>query len=112
MLRGHKQAARDGVIPLQYGLGNGSGPSTVKVSAGQLIYVSARDGVNVDERIWGDDAYKFNPERWLSSEGNFDLNVLPQSARDIQVIGNMLTFGAGYDAFLTRCIETNMVPDL
>jgi hypothetical protein len=86
------KAARDDIIPLQYGI---SGKHSIKVSTGQIIYVSARDGINVNEQIWGDDATVFNPQRWLSSKGKFDLDLLPQAVRDIQVVGNMMSFGAG-----------------
>lgn len=59
------------------------------VKKGQQIHIPIRDGINVDEDIWGSDAYEFRPERWLEKGG------LPKSVEQIRAQGHNLTFGDG-----------------
>lgn len=82
------QAVEDDVIPLQFPVLN-TKASEVRVKAGQLIQIPIRDGVNVDEAIWGPDAAEFRPERWLEEDR------LPEAVRSMYMQGHVLTFGDG-----------------
>lgn len=67
---------------------------------GQLVRIPIRDGINVDEKIWGPSASKFRPERWLE-------NALPDSGKDIHAPWGLLTFGDGYVSTLRLLIDSN-----
>lgn len=60
------------------------------MKAGQFIQVTIRDGINTDEAIWGPDASRFLPERWLEEE------KLPPAARSIRAQGHLYSFGDGF----------------
>ncbi|EIN09200.1 cytochrome P450 [Punctularia strigosozonata HHB-11173 SS5] len=90
-----RAAAGDDVIPLQYPV-PGTGATELHVKAGQSIMIPVRDGVNVDPKLWGDDAAVFRPERWLEPDG------LPEGARSIRAQGHTLTFGDGPKVCLGR----------
>ncbi|KAL0577364.1 hypothetical protein V5O48_004616 [Marasmius crinis-equi] len=75
-------AMRDGVIPLSEPVG---GKDYVEVAKGQVIYISIL-AMNRSEKLWGQDAKQFKPERWLN--GSLDTS-LPG------VWGNMMTFLGG-----------------
>ncbi len=51
-----------------------------------------RDGINVNEDIWGVDAMVFNPERWLE----------PGALSKEVTAGHVLTFGDGPKVCLGR----------
>ncbi|KAE9405485.1 cytochrome P450 [Gymnopus androsaceus JB14] len=91
--------SRDEYIPLQFPL-KGVPPQAdqymVPVKAGMLIEIPVRDGVNVSERIWGNDAKIFNPERWLS----------PESTAVVNSPSHLLTFGDGPKICLGRIFAT------
>ncbi|KZV98310.1 cytochrome P450 [Exidia glandulosa HHB12029] len=90
-----RTAAADDVIPLQFSLSK-TGEHAFKVQRGQEVMIPVRDGVNVDPRLWGDDAEEFRPERWLEKD------EIPEEARLIQGWSNTLSFGDGPSACLGR----------
>ena len=61
------------------------------VRKGQKIHIPVRDGININEEIWGPDATLFRPERWLEN----GRDELPASAKRIRAPNHMLTFGDG-----------------
>lgn len=67
-----------------------TGTHEVRVEPGQVVNISVRDGVNVDERAWGPDAEEFKPERWLTE--------LEEEGKTAKV----LTFGDGPKVCLGR----------
>lgn len=75
-------------IPLQFPI-KGTGAMQVAVEPGQLVHIPVRDGINVDPRIWGEDAGVFKPERWIEPGG------LPDSVNSIKAPMHLLTFGDG-----------------
>lgn len=81
-------------IPLGTAI-HGTGSKHVKVERGQIVHIPVRDGINVDEALWGKDAAVFRPERWMKDE-------LPAAARDIHAPGNVMTFGDGSKICLGR----------
>ncbi|KAI0337143.1 cytochrome P450 [Trametopsis cervina] len=87
-------ATRDDVIPLEFSI-PGTNAKEVFVRKGTDVCVPVRDGINVDEAIWGLDAAVFKPERWLDDS-------LPESVRLVRAQGNMLTFGDGPKVCLGR----------
>ncbi|KAF8994998.1 cytochrome P450 [Cyathus striatus] len=88
-------AAHDDVIPLEFPIET-NGQRNVYVKAGQVIQIPIRDGINVDERIWGADASQFRPERWIERDG------VHSAAELIRTKGHILTFGEGTKACLGR----------
>jgi len=62
------------------------GQRSVKVSKGSFVHVAV-EGFNLDKGIWGEDAWKFNPDRW---------DDLPDRAlQQPGLFANTLTFSAG-----------------
>lgn len=55
-----------------------------------------RDGINVNEDIWGVDARVFNPERWLEP------GALSKEVEMVRAAGHVLTFGDGPKVCLGR----------
>ncbi|KAJ7584135.1 hypothetical protein C8J56DRAFT_790408 [Mycena floridula] len=83
-----REVVQDDSIPLQFPI-PGTDIRDLHVKAGLIIEVPVRDGINVDERIWGPSASIFVPDRWLR-EG-----ALPESVELIRAQGRLLTFGDG-----------------
>ncbi|PFH47745.1 hypothetical protein AMATHDRAFT_66969 [Amanita thiersii Skay4041] len=90
-----RAAAEDDIIPLEFPLA-GTNRREVHVKAGQLINIPVRDGINVDEKIWGSNANIFYPERWIEKEG------LPPAVNMVRAQGHVLTFGDGPKVCLGR----------
>lgn len=76
-------------IPLEFPITlNGKVVSEIPVEPGQTVLMPVRDGINTDPDIWGPDAKKFVPERWLEEK-------LPPLVEKIRVPGHVFTFGDG-----------------
>lgn len=77
------------IIPLEFPITlNGKVVSEIPVEPGQTVLMPVRDGINTDPDIWGPDAKKFVPERWLEEK-------LPPLVEKIRVPGHVFTFGDG-----------------
>jgi len=83
-----RAVVEDDIIPLHFPIA-GTEIKEIRVKAGQSVNIPVRDGVNVDEEIWGPDAATFRPERWIDPDG------LPEAVDLIRAQGHMLTFGDG-----------------
>ncbi|KAJ6631862.1 cytochrome P450 [Mycena sp. CBHHK59/15] len=83
-----RMAMTDDVLPLgtPYTDTKGVQHDSIPVSKGQLIWIPIL-AVNMDRRNWGEDASKFNPDRW---------DVIPESASAIPGIwSHLFTFFGG-----------------
>ncbi|TFY60460.1 hypothetical protein EVG20_g7407 [Dentipellis fragilis] len=69
------------------------------VKAGTRIDIPIREGVNVDESLWGPDGYEIVPERWMNKKSP------PHRSYYIHAQGNVLTFGDGPDLCIGRTFE-------
>ncbi|THH07480.1 hypothetical protein EW145_g3350 [Phellinidium pouzarii] len=84
-------AAKDDVIPLSEPLTVASGSRVDRITIGQgTSIVIPIQAMNRAEAIWGSDAKKFNPERWLNKEAG-----LTAKAREIQGYHHLMTFVDG-----------------
>ncbi|KAF8473770.1 cytochrome P450 [Gautieria morchelliformis] len=88
-------AVEDDVIPLHFPIST-TGAKEVRVKAGQVIQVSIRDGINSDIAIWGPEAARFRPERWLEED------ALTSEVNMLHAQGHMYTFGDGPKVCLGR----------
>ncbi|GJJ12932.1 hypothetical protein Clacol_007179 [Clathrus columnatus] len=86
-------ADRDDIIPLAYPVETASGKKVqaIRVRKGQTVFMS-QYGYNRIKDLWGKDADKWNPERFLN-EKEFD-----HSKRTIGVFANLATFSSGVHA--------------
>ncbi|KAH8086002.1 cytochrome P450 [Cristinia sonorae] len=68
-------AQEDTNLPLQFPIHSKSGirMKTVPIPKGTPISISIL-GANYNKDIWGDDAYDFKPDRWLTDGGEFNRN--------------------------------------
>jgi cytochrome P450 len=82
------QCAIDDVVPLHtpVTLRTGEVVDKLVIAAGSSVSVPIQ-ALNRSKRIWGDDAWEFNPERWLDGEAG-----LPQLAKEMQGFHHLLTF--------------------
>lgn len=71
-----RYCSEDSVLPTG---GGPDGTSPVFVAKGDQIEV-VFGAMHYDKDIWGDDADKFNPERWLTSNQQQSWNYIPFSA--------------------------------
>ncbi|GJJ12831.1 hypothetical protein Clacol_007076 [Clathrus columnatus] len=92
-----RQAGVHTTVPLEFPitLPNGRTVSEIQVEPGQTILMPVRDGINTCPDIWGPDAKKFVPERWLDEK-------LPPLVEKIKVPGHVFTFGDGPKLCLGR----------
>ncbi|KAF9787520.1 cytochrome P450 [Thelephora terrestris] len=83
-----RAAKTDDVLPLSKPIVGLSGKvyEDLPVPAGTLMTISTV-GYNLNKDLWGADAYKFRPERWL------DMNEKPETP--IGVYSNLATFSGG-----------------
>ncbi|TFK44652.1 cytochrome-450 hydroxylase [Crucibulum laeve] len=84
-------ATQDDEIPTMYPVHGPDGKvdesrRSVTVPKGSFVHVAV-EGFSLDKEIWGDDAWKFNPDRWDS---------LPEAAQELPgLFSNTLAFSAG-----------------
>ncbi|KAF8906588.1 cytochrome P450 [Gymnopilus junonius] len=86
-------ATQDDEIPVSYPVhgkngttSNQKSQATITVPRGSFVHV-AIEGFNLDKTFWGDDAWKFMPDRW---------DRLPETASELPgLFSNTLTFSAG-----------------
>ncbi|KAI0035888.1 cytochrome P450 [Vararia minispora EC-137] len=56
------------------------------IREGTIVHIPV-EGINLDKKFWGEDAWKFNPDRW---------SCLPESVASLSgIYANTLTFSAG-----------------
>ncbi|KAI6040734.1 cytochrome P450 [Pisolithus marmoratus] len=86
----HRVATEDDIIPLSEPVLTRSGElvDSISVAKGTRIGISITC-MNRSSAIWGPDAKKFRPERWLEEAG------IPKKAQEIQGYRNLLTFSDG-----------------
>ncbi|EJF62016.1 cytochrome P450 [Dichomitus squalens LYAD-421 SS1] len=86
-----RMAAKDSVIPLYTPIRGRDGNmiNEVIVTRGTLVLVHYQAS-NVDATLWGEDAYEWKPERWLSPPP-----AALEEARIPGVYSNLMTFAAG-----------------
>ena len=89
LVKNYLQAIHDDVIPLQFPI-LGTNKREIHVKAGQIIHIPVRDGINVDEAIWGADVAEYKPERWLEP------GSLPPTVESIHAQGRTLSFSDGW----------------
>ncbi|KAJ3995138.1 cytochrome P450 [Lentinula boryana] len=84
-------ATQDDEIPVSYPVHRRDGSvdenaQSVHIAKGTFVHVSV-EAFNLDQEVWGEDAWLFNPDRW---------NSLPEKAREQPgLFSNILTFSAG-----------------
>ena len=88
------QAVENDILPLTEPIVTASGTSinSLFIAKGTSIRVPVA-GVNRSEALWGSDADKFNPERWLVSDTNYEKENAKREK--IQGYRNLLTFALG-----------------
>ncbi|TFK52303.1 cytochrome P450 [Heliocybe sulcata] len=87
-----RMASRDAVLPLSQPIKTLSGEiiSQLPVPKGTQVIVSS-GCYNMSKCIWGEDAYEFDPERWLKDEP-------VKSGASVGVLGNLMSFWSGTKA--------------
>ncbi|KAJ7318602.1 cytochrome P450 [Mycena albidolilacea] len=118
-----REAARDEILPLSKPLVTKSGKTITELPiAKNTVLVVSVAGYNRNTDVFGEDAYKFNPERWL------DGSLQDKATTKLGVYGNLMSFGSGpracigwrfavyeYQAFLVELVknfEFSMDPTL
>jgi len=83
-------AGKDDVIPLgaPYVDAHGRMHDSIRIGKGSPVVIPIL-AMNRSKRIWGEDAYDFKPERWLSATAPGAVQSMPG------VWGNMMTFLGG-----------------
>ncbi|KAJ6510946.1 cytochrome P450 [Mycena sanguinolenta] len=88
-----REAARDEILPLSKPLVTKTGKIITELPiAKNTILVVSSAGYNRNTDVFGEDAHKFNPERWL------DGSLQDKTATRLGVYGNLMTFGSGHRA--------------
>ncbi|KAF9222413.1 cytochrome P450 [Gyrodon lividus] len=89
----HRVAGRDDILPLSQPITTESGDviNEVPVPKGTRIVASIA-AYNRNTELWGDDAHKFNPDRWLEGVAR------EKKAVSIGVYSNLMTFLGGAHA--------------
>ena len=88
------QAAYDDTIPLTHPIRTASGIPVDKifVAKGTVVRIPMA-GVNKSETLWGPDAAKFDPGRWLASDGESRSSM--GRMQEVKGYKHLLTFGNG-----------------
>ncbi|KAJ6557510.1 cytochrome P450 [Mycena capillaripes] len=88
-----REAARDEVLPLSKPLVTKTGKTITELPiAKNTVLVVSLAGYNRNTDVFGEDAHKFNPERWL------DGSLQDKATTKLGVYGNLMTFGSGHRA--------------
>ncbi|KAF7362964.1 Cytochrome P450 [Mycena venus] len=88
-----REAARDEILPLSKPLVTKSGKTITELPiAKNTALVVSLAGYNRNKDVFGEDADKFNPERWL------DGSLQEKTTTKLGVYGNLMTFGSGHRA--------------
>ncbi|KAJ7339938.1 cytochrome P450 [Mycena albidolilacea] len=88
-----REAARDEILPLSKPLVTKSGKTIIELPiAKHTVLVVSLAGYNRNKDVFGEDADKFNPERWL------DGSLQDKATTKLGVYGNLMTFGSGHRA--------------
>ncbi|KDQ56231.1 hypothetical protein JAAARDRAFT_158180 [Jaapia argillacea MUCL 33604] len=92
-----RESTRDDAVPLFKPITTSSGKvlDEVPIPKGMKIIISVA-AYNRNKDVWGDDAHAFDPDRWLSNDGDGRKTKAPS----LGVYGNLLTFASG----LRSCI--------
>jgi hypothetical protein len=94
------QAQEDNVLPLTNPIHTASGElvDSIFVAKGSAVRITIA-GMNKFETLWGEDAAKFNPDRWLEpsadGSGMSKTENLKGRAAEIQGYKHLLTFAYG-----------------
>ncbi|KAJ4498302.1 cytochrome-450 hydroxylase [Lentinula lateritia] len=84
-------ATKDDEIPVSYPVHRSDGSvdesaQSIHIAKGTFVHVSV-EAFNLDQDVWGEDAWSFNPDRW---------DNLPEKAREQPgLFSNILSFSAG-----------------
>ncbi|GAW01776.1 cytochrome-450 hydroxylase [Lentinula edodes] len=84
-------ATKDDEIPVSYPVHRSDGSvdesaQSIHIAKGTFVHVSV-EAFNLDQDVWGEDAWSFNPDRW---------DDLPEKAREQPgLFSNILSFSAG-----------------
>ena len=86
------QVNADDTLPLTHPVPTASGElvDSIFVAKGTTIRIPIV-AINISEELWGNDAGKFDPKRWLVNEGEGGT----RRSAEIQGYKNLLTFGNG-----------------
>ncbi|KAJ7869952.1 cytochrome P450 [Mycena olivaceomarginata] len=88
-----REAARDEILPLSKPLVTKSGKTIMELPiAKHTVLVVSLAGYNRNKDVFGEDADKFNPERWV------DGSLQDKATTKLGVYGNLMTFGSGHRA--------------
>ncbi|KAJ7894320.1 cytochrome P450 [Mycena olivaceomarginata] len=88
-----REAARDEILPLSKPLVTKSGKTITELPiAKNTVLVVSSAGYNRNTDVFGEDAHKFNPERWL------DGSLQEKATTKLGVYGNLMSFGSGHRA--------------
>ncbi|KAJ7319227.1 cytochrome P450 [Mycena albidolilacea] len=88
-----REAARDEILPLSKPLVTKSGKTITELPiAKNTVLVVSLAGYNRNTDVFGEDAHKFNPERWL------DGSLQDKATTKLGVYGNLMSFGSGHRA--------------
>jgi cytochrome P450 len=88
-----REAARDEILPLSKPLVTKSGKRITELPiAKNTVLVVSLAGYNRNTDVFGEDAHKFNPERWL------DGSLQDKATTKLGVYANLMTFGSGHRA--------------
>ncbi|KAF8149244.1 cytochrome P450 [Mycena galopus ATCC 62051] len=92
-----REAARDEILPLSKPLVTKSGKRITELPiAKNTVLVVSLAGYNRNTDVFGEDAHKFNPERWL------DGSLQDKATTKLGVYANLMTFGSGHRACIAQ----------
>ncbi|CAE7190749.1 unnamed protein product [Rhizoctonia solani] len=88
----NRTCEKDTVLPLQCPIETQSGKiASIPIKKGTRVFISI-SASNRDERVWGEHAHEFKPERWIGSK----IDEITQPGSHVPgIYSSMMTFGAG-----------------